>query len=130
MPPYSFGDCGAQSPAFLAFSRTGLSRESGMFSCSEKFIGSDSSGSTCSSTKARVRTRSSSISGDSVKSIEGPSLCLDTFAARTPAAPHRNKWRAGRNLLARARDQSRRSRILVSLVGFGDEHLVFLAGQN
>ena len=26
MPPYSFGDCGAQRPAFLAFSRTGLSR--------------------------------------------------------------------------------------------------------
>ena len=24
MPPYSFGDCGAQRPAFLAFSRTGV----------------------------------------------------------------------------------------------------------
>ena len=37
MPPYSFGDCGAQSPAFFAFSRTGSSRSSGMFSCSAKF---------------------------------------------------------------------------------------------
>ena len=26
MPPYSFGDCGAQRPAFFAFSRTGSSR--------------------------------------------------------------------------------------------------------
>ena len=74
MPPYSFGDCGAHRPAFLAFSRTGSSRSSGMFSCSEKFIGSDSSGSTCSSTKARVRTRRSSISGDSVKSMKRPFL--------------------------------------------------------
>ena len=72
MPPYSFGDCGAQRPAFFAFSRTGSSRSSGMFSCSEKFIGSDSSGSTCSSTKARVRTRRSSISGESVKSMISP----------------------------------------------------------
>ena len=38
MPPYSFGDCGAQRPAFLAFSRTGARRSSGMFSCSEKFM--------------------------------------------------------------------------------------------
>jgi hypothetical protein len=69
MPPYSFGDCGAHRPAFLAFSRTGLSRSSGMFSCSAKFALSLSSGSTCSSTNARVRVRRSSISGDSVKSM-------------------------------------------------------------
>ena len=37
MPPYSFGDCGAHRPAFFALSRTGSSRASGMFSCSEKF---------------------------------------------------------------------------------------------
>ena len=43
-----------------------------MFSCSEKFAGSASSGSTCSSTKARVRTRRSSISGESVKSMHFP----------------------------------------------------------
>ena len=32
MPPYSFGDCGAHSPAFFAFSRTGASRSCGIFS--------------------------------------------------------------------------------------------------
>src|SRR5262249_2758015 len=69
MPPSSFGDCGAHRPAALALTRTGSSRASGMFSCSEKFAGSDSSGSTCSSTKARVRTRRFSISGGNVKSL-------------------------------------------------------------
>ena len=69
MPPNSLGDCGAHRPAALALARTGASRSSGMFSCSEKFAGSDSSGSTCSSTKARVRTRRFSISGESVKSM-------------------------------------------------------------
>src|SRR5580692_8697146 len=69
MPPYSLGDCGAQRPAFLAFSRTGSSRSWGMFSWSEKLCASDSSGITCSSTNARVRTRKSSISGERVKSI-------------------------------------------------------------
>ncbi len=69
MPPNSLGDCGAHSPAAFAFFRTGSSRSLGMFSCSEKFSGSRSSGSTCCSTKARVRSRRSSISGDSVKSM-------------------------------------------------------------
>jgi len=32
MPPNSFGDCGAQSPAFFAFARTDSSRSSLMFS--------------------------------------------------------------------------------------------------
>ena len=39
MPPNSLGDCGAHRPALRAFSRTGASRSSGMFSCSEKFCG-------------------------------------------------------------------------------------------
>jgi hypothetical protein len=68
-PPKRLGDCGAHKPAALAFSRTGASRSSGTFSCSEKLADSDSSGSTCSSMKARVRTRSSSISGGRVKSM-------------------------------------------------------------
>src|SRR6187401_740125 len=72
MPPYSVGDCGAHRPAFLAFSRTLARRPSGMFSCSEKFCGSASSGSTCSSTNARTRSRRSSISGASVKSMPCP----------------------------------------------------------
>src|SRR5664279_2462248 len=72
MPPYSLGACGAHRPAFLAFSRTGASRSGGMFSCSVKLAVSDSSGSTCSSTKARTRRRMSSISGESVKSISVP----------------------------------------------------------
>ena len=47
MPPNSLGDCGAHSPAAFAFARTGSSRSPGMFSCSEKFSGSRSSGNTC-----------------------------------------------------------------------------------
>src|SRR4249919_3647362 len=72
MPPNSFGDCGAHSPEFFAFSRTFARRASGIFSWSEKFCGSVSSGSTCSSTNARTRSRRSSISGASVKSMPYP----------------------------------------------------------
>src|SRR6185437_11785003 len=72
MPPYSLGDCGAHRPAFFALARTAASRSSGMFSCSEKFAGSASSGSTSFSTKARTRRRSASVSGESVKSMPLP----------------------------------------------------------
>src|ERR1700693_4439283 len=48
-----------------------------MFSCSEKFCGSASSGSTCSSMKARVRRRNSSISGERVKSMPAPPDSID-----------------------------------------------------
>src|SRR5690242_2674558 len=82
MPPYSLGDCGAHKPAFLAFSRTLARRSSGIFSCSEKFCGSASSGSTCSSTNERTRSRRSSISGASVKSMPCPlPLDLNDLAA-------------------------------------------------
>ena len=53
----------------------------GMFSCSEKFSGSASSGSTCFSMKARTRRRMSSISGDSVKSMTFPTLDLHHLPA-------------------------------------------------
>jgi hypothetical protein len=65
---------GDHNPIFLAFSCTGASRASGIFSCSEKFSTSASSGSTFSSMKARVRTRNSSNSGDRVKSMGAPLL--------------------------------------------------------
>ncbi len=44
MPPYSFGDCGAHRPArFLALACSSAQPvRGGMFSCSEKFSGSDS----------------------------------------------------------------------------------------
>src|SRR5664279_5871997 len=88
MPPYSLGACGAHRPAFLAFSRTGASRASGMFSCSVKFSGSDSSGSTCSSTKARTRRRMSSISGESVKSMGRSLIPLSPDRHHLPAIDH------------------------------------------
>src|SRR6516162_6060737 len=81
MPPNSLGDCGAHSPAAFAFARTGSSRSGGIFSCSEKFWGSRSSGSTCASTKARVRRRTSSVSGVSVKSMVTSSPQRDHLAA-------------------------------------------------
>src|SRR5215471_8121072 len=83
MPPNSLGDCGAHRPAFRAIARTGARRSAGMFSCSEKFSLSLSSGSTCSSMKARTRTRRSSISGGRVKSIMAfPSLDAGSSAAQ------------------------------------------------
>ena len=86
MPPNSFGDCGAHSPAFFAFACTGASRASGIFSCSEKFSRSVSSGNTCSSTKARVRWRKSSISGGRVKSMPVPLEGFPCPAVSMPAA--------------------------------------------
>src|ERR1700761_2036335 len=77
MPPNSLGDCGAHNPAWRAFSWIGASFSSGIFSCSEKFSRSDSSGSTWVSTKLRVRWRNSSISGERVKSMRRPPAVLD-----------------------------------------------------
>src|SRR6185312_10232560 len=108
MPPYSFGDCGAHSPALRAFSRTGLRRSSGMFSCSEKFAGSFSSGSTCSSMKARTFSRRLSISGGRLKSI---ALALDLDDL--PAVDH--DGRAG-DVGAGVRHQQQQRAVEIALV--------------
>src|SRR5262249_1802331 len=87
-----------------------------MFSCSEKFSGSASSGSTCSSTKARTRRRRSSISGASWKSlpaVQGDGRAGDVAArvrdkeqqrpievAGIAEAAHRNLALDGRSRLA------------------------------
>ena len=63
----------------------GRAASCGMFSCSAKFAGSASSGSTCSSMKARTRRRMSSISGERVKSmVLFPTLDLHRPGRRRP----------------------------------------------
>src|SRR5215469_11630002 len=99
MPPNCLGDCGAHNPAFLAFSWTGAIRASGMFSCSEKFCGSASSGSTFCSMKARVRCLKSSISGESVKSILTSPLDQVSQSGNCPVA-ERNHCR-GKEFIAK-----------------------------
>ena len=92
MPPNSLGDCGAHRPG-LPWPSPAPARgaSSGMFSCSAKFSGSASSGSTCSSTKARVRTRRSSISGERVKSMAAPVLVRMPGPRRRVVSPQRHE---------------------------------------
>ena len=107
MPPNSFGACGAHRPALRAFSRTGARRSAGMFSCSEKFSRSLSSGSTCSSMKARTRTRRSSISGGRVKSIMAFSFPwiggFGVSRAARPSGRRRPRWSRRRCSVPRRR---------------------------
>src|SRR5215471_19702703 len=70
-----------------------------MFSCSEKFCGSASSGSTFCSMKARVRCLKSSISGESVKSILTSPLDQVSQSGNCPVAD-RNHCR-GKEFIAK-----------------------------
>ncbi len=81
-PPYSFGACGAHRPCARAFACRPRSTSSRRFSWSSKLARSASSGSTCSSTKRRVRTRMSSSSGVRLKSMAG----LSALRRRVPAS--------------------------------------------
>jgi hypothetical protein len=84
-PPQSSGRCGVHSPASRACLRSRSKTSSKVASST-----SDSAGSTTSSTKARIRFRTSSTSGGMVKSITRP-----RYRLRTCGGPGRIRTRGG-----------------------------------